>query len=582
MPAKAGIQGQRRGTGPWTPRLRGGDDTVSAIGARHSVIYATRIRPEIAGGRKIMGGFGLTRRRLLQAAAASSAMVLPFIRRAAADAATPQGKLTLAWHTNIATRWLDPQQHDGTASPDNFIMALHDALIKNFRDVRYDHPALTESYDFAEDGKSATFKLRQGIKFHDGSPVTADDVKWSFEHYRGAWGDVMRDNTQIVEIVGDSAVRFGFKRPFLDFPILFGTANVCGAGWVLPAKYYETVGQSGFMQKPIGAGPYKLVSQEPGVRLEFEAFEGYYRPVHIKQFTIVSVPEAATRVAMLERGEADIMYFVPGELIDRIKSNPKLMLAPVVSGNWWLEFPGFQDAKSPFHDKRVREAISLAIDRDAINQAECNGMGQVDGNWVNDDVELGLRWPKWEHNIAKAKQLMAEAGFPNGFNVDWLTPVPDYYSRGERIVSQLQAIGIRAKLQTMERGVFLKRLQGGLKDWPGVQIIMNAARVGGTWSNWYDSFMRCGGFNGRDRNCMPELDAKFAKYLASVDRAERNQLAGDIQRDILENYYFVPVFRHAFVNAIGPRILATKWQDVFPSFSTSGYAYPWEDIQLKA
>jgi len=296
---------------------------------------------------------------------------------------------------------------------------------------------------------------------------------------------------------------------------------------------------------------------------------------------MVSVPEAATRLAMLERGEADIMYFVPGELIDRVKSNPQLMLAPVVSGNWWLEFPGFQDPKNPFHDKRVREAVSLAIDREAINQAECDGLGQVDGNWINDDVEYGMPWPKWERSLPKAKQLMAEAGYPNGFNVAWVTPAPNYYSRGERIVAQLQSIGIRSKLQVMERGVFLKRLQGGLKEWPGVQIIMNAARVGGTWSNWYDSFFKCDGFNGKDRNCVQELDDKFNKYLASADRSERQNLATEIQREILENYYFVPVFRHAFVNAIGPRIAATKWQDVFPTYVTAGYPYPWEDIELK-
>jgi peptide/nickel transport system substrate-binding protein len=208
-------------------------------------------------------------------------------------------------------------------------------------------------------------------------------------------------------------------------------------------------------------------------------------------------------------------------------------------------------------------------------------MGTVDGNWINDDVEYGMPWPKWTRDIAKAKQLMADAGHPNGFNVDWVTPVPNYYSRGERVVSQLQAIGIRARMQTMERGVFLKRLQGGLKEWPGVQIIFNAARVGGTWSNWYDSFMKCGGFNGSDRNCVPELDAKFDKYLASTNRDERKQLAEEIQKQILENYYFVPVFRHAFVNAIGPRLAAAKWQDIFPTYLTTGYAYPWEDIQLK-
>src|SRR5262249_62373439 len=85
-------------------------------------------------------------------------------------------KLVLAWHTNISAPWLDPQQHEGTASPDNFIMALHDALIKNLREKRYDHPALAERFAMAEDAKSATFWLRPGLKFHDRSPVTPDDV----------------------------------------------------------------------------------------------------------------------------------------------------------------------------------------------------------------------------------------------------------------------------------------------------------------------------------------------------------------------------------------------------------------------
>ena len=522
----------------------------------------------------------VSRRSVLAGGAATlaqlgSAAVAP---RAMADV-KPAGKMVLAWHTNIAARWLDPQQHDGTASPDNFLMALHDGLIKNFRDERYDHLALAEKYEFAEDAKSATFWLRKGIKFHDGTPITPADVKWSYEHYRGSWGQVLKANTDGVELVDDHTVRFHFKAPFLDFPILLGTGNVCGAGWPVPAKYYEQVGQAGFLQKPIGAGPYKLVSQEPGVKLEFEAFEDYYRPVHVKQLTMVAVPEAATRVAMLERGEADIMYFVPGELIARVKNNPKLRLAPVVSANWWLEFPGFQDPKNPFNDKRVRQAISLAIDSDAMNQAECDGMGVTDGNWINDDVEYGMPWPKWPHDIAKAKQLMAEAGHPNGFEVAWVTPVPNYYSRGERIVSQLQAIGIRSRLQVMERGVFLKRMEGSLKDWPGVQIILNATRIGGTWSNWYDTMFKCGGFQSKDFFCVKPLDDQFQKYLDSADKTERKQIAENIQKAMLDEYYVVPVFRHAFVNAIGPRIKAAKWQDVFPTI-TSGYAYPWEDIQL--
>ena len=109
--------------------------------------------------------------------------------------------------------------------------------------------------------------------------------------------------------------------------------------------------------------------------------------------------------------------------------------------------------------------------------------------------------------------------------------------------------------------------------------MFTATRIGGTWSNWYDTRFKCGGFNAKDFFCVKELDDQFAEYQASYDRTERKQLAEQIQRSILENYYFVPVFRHAFVNAIGPRVAAQKWQDVFQTVTT-GYCYPWEDIRL--
>src|SRR5438105_12251388 len=243
---------------------------------------------------------------------AGASTVLTFSSRAGAAA---KGKLVLAWHAGFASRWLDPQEHDGTATPDNFFTALHDALIKNQGTQLYDHLALAEKFAVAPDAKSATFTLRKGIKFHNGEPVTPQDVKWTYENYRGAKADVFKKKTERVEIVDDRTVRFVFKEAFLDFGILFGTANVDGAAWVVPEKYYKQVGPDGFKQKPIGAGPYKVVRHEPGVKIEMEAFDGYYRPVNVKQLVMTSVPEGATRVAMLERGEADIIYHGPGDLI---------------------------------------------------------------------------------------------------------------------------------------------------------------------------------------------------------------------------------------------------------------------------
>jgi peptide/nickel transport system substrate-binding protein len=494
--------------------------------------------------------------------------------------AAAKGKIVLAWHAGFASRWLDPQEHDGTATPDNFFTALHDALIKNQGTQLYDHLALAEKFTMSPDSKTATFVLRKGTKFHNGDPVTPQDVKFSYENYRGAKADVFKKRTERVEIVDGSTVRFVFKEPFLDFPFVFGTANVAGAAWIVPEKYYKQVGADAFKQKPIGAGPYKLVNHEPGVKVEMEAFDGYYRPVNVKQLVMVSVPEAATRVAMLERGEADIVYFVPGELISKVAKLPGVTLAPVLSGSFFVEFPGFQDPKNPFHDKRVREAVSLAIDRKAMNQAETAGLGKVTGNWINPDVQYAIEWPEFPRNVDKAKQLLREAGYPNGFDVEWLTPLPTFYSRGERLVAQLREVGIRARMQTMERGIFLQRLQGGLKEFPGVQIILHGARIGGSWSFWYEGHFKCGGFNSRDRICVKDLDGKFDQYERSINPAERKKLAEEIQRGILENYYLVPVFRHAFVNAIGPRVALQKWQDVFPTITT-GYAYPWEDLKVK-
>ena len=508
---------------------------------------------------------------------AAAAVALSLFSSAGAQA---KGKIVLAWHAGFASRWLDPQEHDGTATPDNFFTALHDGLIKNQGTALFDHPALAERFTVAADAKSATFTLRKGIKFHNGDPVTPQDVKWSYESYRGAKADVFKKKTERVEIVDDRTIRFVFKEPFLDFAILFGTANVAAPGWVVPEKYYKQVGPDGFKQKPVGAGPYKLVRHEPGVKVEMEAFDGYYRPVNVKQLVMISVPEAATRVAMLERGEADIIYNVPGELISKVGKLPGVTLAPVLSGSFFLEFPGFQDPKNPFRDKRVREAVSLAIDRRAMNQAETAGMGKVTGNWINDDVQYAIEWPEFQRNVEKAKHLLREAGYPNGFDVDWVTPLPAFYSRGERIIAQLREVGIRGRLQTMERGIFFQRLQGGLKEFPGTQIILQGVRIAGSWSFWYEGYFKCGGFSSRDRICVKDLDAKFELYERSINPAERKKLADEIQRGILENYYLVPVFRHAFVNAIGPRVAAQKWQDVFPTITT-GYAYPWEDLKVK-
>jgi ABC-type transport system substrate-binding protein len=201
---------------------------------------------------KSVAAMALTRREMLGGTAAMLAQ-LPGLGGAAA---APTGSMTLAWHTAMTPRWLDPQDHDGSATTDNFLMALHDALIKNSGTTLFDYPALAERYEFAKDGTSATFWLRDGVLFHNSEPVTSEDVKFSYQNYRGAHAATFKAKTEAVDIVDKRTVHFRFKEPFLDFLLLFGSSNVTGAGWVVPAKYYQQVGPDGFMRKPIGAGPY--------------------------------------------------------------------------------------------------------------------------------------------------------------------------------------------------------------------------------------------------------------------------------------------------------------------------------------
>src|SRR5262249_6839767 len=153
-------------------------------------------------------------------------------------------------------------------------------------------PCLAESWSASEDGLSYDFVLRRGVKFHNGEPVTAEDVKFSFERYRGAARELMKDSVAAIETPDPTRVRFKLKKPWPDFLTFYSSAS--GAGWIVPKKYVEQVGEDGFKNAPIGAGPYKFVSFKPGVELVLEAFEGYWRKTpSVKRLVMKVIPDEA-------------------------------------------------------------------------------------------------------------------------------------------------------------------------------------------------------------------------------------------------------------------------------------------------
>ena len=204
-----------------------------------------------------------------------------------------------------------------------FCYALHDALVKPMPDTPM-APSLAESWTVSDDQRVYEFTLRAGLTFHNGDPFTAEDVKFTFLRYKST---ILQEKVREVEIVDSYRVRFHLHQPWPDFMTYYGTLAT-GAGWIVPKKYLEQVGDDGFKKHPIGLGPYKFVSHTPGVELVMEAIEHYWRKVpHVKRLVFKSVPEGTTRLAMLKKGEVDVAYDLDVPGAEEVKRDPKLQVS---------------------------------------------------------------------------------------------------------------------------------------------------------------------------------------------------------------------------------------------------------------
>jgi peptide/nickel transport system substrate-binding protein len=219
--------------------------------------------------------------------------------------AAPEGTLKMAIHWGLSADWLDPAYSTHSTSAFLIMYMIHDALIKAMPNKTYG-ASLAESWTVSPDTRVYEFKLRKGVKFHNGDLMTADDVIFSFKRYKGTAAKTFNDRIEKMEAVNPHLVRFTFKKPFPDFLeyLLPGASTL---GWIVPKKYVEKVGDAEYKRHPIGAGPYKFVEFVAGEKLISEAFDGYWRKTpHIKRLEIYIVREPGTRLTMVKRGEVDI------------------------------------------------------------------------------------------------------------------------------------------------------------------------------------------------------------------------------------------------------------------------------------
>ncbi|HXH14351.1 MAG TPA: ABC transporter substrate-binding protein [Alphaproteobacteria bacterium] len=498
---------------------------------------------------------------------------------------TPKGRLSIGQHYALDPGWLDPLEHITSLTQQHYDYLVHDALIKPMPQGLHTY-SLAEHAEMTADFTKAAFRLRPGLKFHDGQPLTTADVKWTYEHYRGSNFKVFQDKLDRIEVVDDRTIIFHFKEPFVDFLDLYNGGNT-GIGWIVPQHYYTQVGRDGFKARPVGAGPYKFVSQEAGVQMVFEAWEGYWRRTPAtKTIVVKGIRDPASRLAGLLTGELDLAYGMTGKLLSRVINEPTLRWDRNFTAPWWLMFPGYNEPDSPFHDKRVRQAVSLALNRQFLARQETQGIGIPWGNWISPESGGalhgdGTELPVPEHDPQRAKQLLAEAGHARGLTLDWYVGYPPYFDMGERILTDLGTVGIRGKLQVLEGPALRSKLAQGRKGFPGNRSIVQNIdpRPGGAKEN-IGVYAVCDGT--ASFICEPQIEALWTKHQASIDLEERERLVKAIQRILIEEYYFVPIYINAFVHAVGPKVLP-EGEGFHRYWDTpqAPFPYPWEVWEVK-
>ena len=486
-------------------------------------------------------------------------------------AAAPEGQMTWAVNVWLAPTWFDPAESTGLLTAFNFYYALHDALVKPMPGRRMT-PSLALSWSVSADGLTYEFVLRQGVRFHNGDAVTADDVKFSFERYRGVAAKAMKDKMQQIHVVDAHRLRFQLKEPWPDFLTFYATPAT-GAAWIVPQKYVEKVGDHGFKKAPIGAGPYRFVSFTPGVEVVLEANEQYWRQTpSVKRLVLKAVPDEVTRFAMLKRGEIDISYSVGSANAEEVRRTPGLTLKPVPSyGTFWFAFTDQWDSKSMWSDQRVRLAFNHAIDRQGINQAVTLGFSRVTGSIVPRDFEFA--WPTlpYAFDPRRAKQLLAEAGYPQGFDAGDITTDTSFATSGEAAVNNLAAVGIRTRIRMLERAA----LYSQLREKKARPLVYFANGAYGNAATRLEAFVAASGLY--TYGTYPDIEGLIQEQSVEPDWKRRETTLHKIQQLLHERAVFAPIYEVAILNGYGPRVAEPGLGLI------EGYLFsaPYEDVKLR-
>jgi len=398
----------------------------------------------------------------------------------------PAGTLTVAVATFGNERWLP---HLYVGAEDVVLKPLWENLLS--RDGKGNLiPMLAEKWQVSDGGRTWKFHLRKGVRFHNGTELTAEDVRFTFASIaREGSANSMAPEFRMIksmEVDGPYVITIRFDKPFVTLGNRVTQGLFASVAYIQSKKHIEA-GEDGAERQPIGTGPWKFVEHVRGDRIVFEAVDKHWRATpQWKRLVFLKVPEPATRMAMLRAGNADVIE-VGGEYVDELKKlGMRLLTMPNTSAIWvilggqWPTKPTY-DPKVPWAQpdaeraKKVRVALNLAVDKKAIIERVLGGVGTAVGTvnyyptdpWISDALLKPIAY-----DPARAKALLAEAGYPNGFEVTMnLTAwpgrgfLPDV---GEAVATYWEKIGLKVKRRPVDRAVFSADFRA--RSYPGVAL----------------------------------------------------------------------------------------------------------------
>lgn len=433
---------------------------------------------------------------------------------------------------------LDPHKTSGTGDPQIVQYQIYESLFREEVDGTV-VPALAESYSFNEDGTAITLNLRQDVYFHTGEQMTADDVVFSIERSMSTgFNGVYVGSIDSVEKVSDYVVTIHLKYAYT--PVVSCLSSLSTA--IVSKKYVEENGEDALARKPVGTGPYVMDSWVSGTELTFHAYDKYWRGLaFVTDLTFKIIADNSTSIISLETGDIDIDVNLSTSDIPTIEKNADLKeySGPKAS----LLLFTFDNQNGVFADKRMREAVYLCVDRQAILDTVLNGRGEVTYACMLkmlDEYPDDFQVP--EQDIERAKQLVAEAGYPDGVTVKCLTIDNNTYKKPTVMLQeQLAAAGIYLEIELLDRAAWNEQVITNtnyeITCWAIPVTTLDADFAA---SKFYGE--NCNG-GGNFSNCnLPELDALIEKGRVTEPGEERNEIYRQFCEVLRDNYVVLPLY----------------------------------------